>query len=149
MPQGEPHLQLSAVTKMYKRHVVTVTNPALTITHAAPLTAGKKRGQNWTSGSSLIPETFNTSYCPCPSPCSSEDDVGSGEAEVLQHVQVFASHRPDVNLFLGNNDDPLLKKAKFHPSIILEAFTIKRKSLAAPPPALPLLPRFPKSHRQD
>lgn len=58
--------------------------------------------------------TYITSCCISLSCGTSEENVGSEEAKVLQQGQIFASDRPDMNLFLICNDDSLLKERKFH-----------------------------------
>lgn len=58
--------------------------------------------------------TYVTSCSIFPSCSTSEENVGSGEAEVVQQGHIFASDRSDMNLFLICNDDSLLKEMKFH-----------------------------------
>lgn len=65
-----------------------------------------------------------TSCCICLSCGTSEKNVGSGEAKVLQQGDIFASDRPDMNLFLIRNDDSLLKEMKFHLWVIPKTFAI-------------------------
>lgn len=47
--------------------------------------------------------------------CSTfEEDVGAGEAKVLQQSHILAPDWPDVNPLLTHGDNSLLKQIKFH-----------------------------------
>lgn len=57
---------------------------------------------------------YVTSCCIWSYSGTSEENMGTGEAKILQQGHIFVSDRLDMNLFFICNDDSLLKEMKFH-----------------------------------
>lgn len=104
-------LHLSEVRNIFKYdHISVDIDLSSGLMKATPLPGDNFSKQNKQGFLSM----YVTSCCTFPSCGTSEENVGSGEAKVLQQGHIFASDRPDMNLFLICNDDPLLKEMKFH-----------------------------------
>lgn len=104
-------LHLSEARNILKYdHISVDTNLSPELMQATPLPGDNFSKQNKQGFLSMNV----TSCCIFPSCGTSEENVRSGEAEVLQQGHIFASDRPDMNLFLICNDDSLLKEMKFH-----------------------------------